>query len=121
MAGAGFGTSGSSIMFGVKENNYLGKGISVDVNANISTDTLKGKFAVTNPNYRNSDKLLSFNVQAIEIDRIVDFGYKTNKTGFEIGTKFEYLDDLNLGLGTRTFVEKLKLTQLLLLDRKTSW
>ncbi len=108
MAGAGFGTSGSSIMFGVKENNYLGKGISVDLNANISTDTLKGKFAVTNPNYRNSERLLSFNIQAIEIDRIADFGYKTNKTGFEIGTKFEYLDDFNLGVATRTFVEKIE-------------
>ncbi len=108
MAGAGFGTTGSSIMFGVKENNYLGKGIAVDVNANISTDTLRGKFAVTNPNFKNSDKSLSFNVQAIEIDRVADFGYKTNKTGFEIGTKFEYLDDLNLGVGTRTFLEKIE-------------
>ena len=108
MAGAGFGTTGSSIMFGVKENNYLGKGIAVDVNENISTDTLRGKFAVTNPNFKNSDKSLSFNVQAIEIDRVADFGYKTNKTGFEIGTKFEYLDDLNLGVGTRTFLEKIE-------------
>jgi len=108
MAGAGFGTSGSSIMFGVKENNYLGKGLAIDVNANISTDTLKGKFSVTNPNYKNSDKSLSFNVQAIEIDRIADFGYKTNKSGLEIGTKFEYLDDLNLGVGARSFVEKIE-------------
>ncbi len=108
MAGAGFGTSGSAIMFGVKENNYLGKGLAVDVNANISTDTLKGKFSVTNPNYKNSDKSLSFNIQAIEIDRIADFGYKTNKSGLEIGTKFEYLDDLNLGIGARSFVEKIE-------------
>ena len=35
------------------------------------------------------------------------FGYKTNKTGFEIGTNFEYLKDLNLGLSTRSFIEKI--------------
>ena len=32
MAGAGFGTSGTSFLFGVKENNFLGKGISIDSN-----------------------------------------------------------------------------------------
>ena len=26
-AGAGFGTSGSTVLFSVKENNFLGKGI----------------------------------------------------------------------------------------------
>ena len=29
MAGAGFGTSGGSFEFGVKENNYLGKGVKL--------------------------------------------------------------------------------------------
>ena len=30
MAGAGFGTSGTTTTFGVKENNYLGSGVSLD-------------------------------------------------------------------------------------------
>ena len=30
MAGAGFGTSGATTTFGIKENNYLGKGISLN-------------------------------------------------------------------------------------------
>ena len=29
MAGAGFGTTGGTFEFGVKENNYLGKGIGL--------------------------------------------------------------------------------------------
>ena len=41
-AGAGFGTSGSTFTFGVRENNYLGKGLAVDANASISTDSIKG-------------------------------------------------------------------------------
>ncbi len=107
-AGAGFGTSGSSFNFGVRENNYLGKGLSIDTNATISADSFRGKFGITNPNYKNSDKSVYVNVQAIDIDRTKTYGYKTNKTGFEVGTSFEYLKDFNLGLSGRSFYEKIK-------------
>ena len=108
MAGAGGGTEGGTVFFGVKENNYLGKGLAVDANATLSAESFKGKFSVTNPNFNNSDKSTFFNIQAIEIDRLSDSGYKTNRTGFELGTGFEYLQDLNLSLSTSTFVEKIE-------------
>jgi outer membrane protein insertion porin family len=108
MAGAGAGTEGGTFMFGVKENNYLGKGLSVDANATISAETFKGKFSILNPNYNNSDKSTFFNIEAIEIDQLKDFGYKTNRTGFELGTGFEYLEDFYLNLSTSTFVEKIE-------------
>ena len=108
MAGAGGGTEGGTVFFGIKENNYLGKGLSVDANASLSAETFKGKLSVTNPNYKNSGKSTFFNVQAIEIDQLKNFGYKTNKTGFEFGTGFEYLEDFNLNLSTSTFVEKIE-------------
>ena len=108
MAGAGGGTEGGTVFFGVKENNYLGSGLSVDANASISAEAFKGKLGITNPNYKNSDKSTFFNVQAIEIDQLKNFGYKTNKTGFELGTGFEYLEDLYLNLSTSTFVEKIE-------------
>jgi outer membrane protein insertion porin family len=62
---------------------------------------------VTNPNYNNSEKSLYTSLEAIEIDRLEKNGYKTNKTGFEIGTRFEYYDDFNLGFSTRSFYEKI--------------
>ena len=108
MAGAGGGTEGGTLFFGVKENNYLGKGLAVDANATLSAERFKGMFSVTNPNYMNSDKSTFFNVQAIEIDQLENFGYKTTKTGLEIGTGFEYLRDLNLSLSSSTFVEKIE-------------
>ena len=108
MAGAGFGTSGSTFTFGVKENNYLGKGLGVDANATISPETFKGKLSIYNPNYKNSDKLVFANIQSLEMDRTKNFGYKSNKSGFEFGTKFEYLRKLNLGLSTRLFYEKIE-------------
>ena len=45
-AGAGTGTTGTSLTAGIKENNYLGLGIVLDTNFTITDDTLKGKFSV---------------------------------------------------------------------------
>ena len=107
-AGAGVGTSGGTIAFGIKENNYLGKGLSVDANGSLSAESFKGKFSVTNPKYNNSDKLVFFNIQALEIDKLKKSGFKTNKTGFEFGTSFEQFKDFNFGVSTRTFYENIE-------------
>ena len=107
-AGAGFGTNGGTIAFGIKENNYLGKGISLDSNISINRETIKGLFSVTNPNINNSDKSVYASIQALETDRLSTFGYKSNKTGFSFGTNFEYLNDFNLGIGTSNFYEKIE-------------
>ena len=109
-AGAGTGTNGATVSFGVKENNYLGKGVSVDTNANISTDSIRGRFIIENPNYKNSDKSISFSLQASEDDKLDTYGYKSTRTGFTIGTNFEYYDDLFFGLATENFIEDIKVT-----------
>jgi len=108
MAGAGFGTSGTSFLFGVKENNFLGKGISMDSNLNVGTDSIKGQISINNPNYKNTDKSVNFNLMATEIDRLKTSGYKTNKTGFSLGSRFEYYDDFFLSMGASTFYEELQ-------------
>ena len=107
-AGAGFGTTGSSFMVGVKENNFLGKGISLDSNLNLSTETIKGRFEVENKNYKNSDKSLYLVVDASETDRLKNSGYKFNKTGFEIGSGFEYYDDFFLRIGSSNYYERIE-------------
>ena len=107
-AGAGTGTSGATFTAGIQEKNYLGKGISLDVNGKVSPDAFKGKFSVSNPNYRNSDKSVFATLEAQETDNTKNFGYKTNKQGLELGTKFEYLKDFNLGLSTSSYYEKIE-------------
>ena len=107
-ATAGAGTSGASFGFGIKENNFLGNGIALDTNALISTSQFKGKFSVTNPNFNNSDKSLYVSAEATEIDNYETFGYKTNKTGFRVGTNFEYLNDFYLGLNSSNFYETIE-------------
>ena len=106
-AGVGTGTDGSSFSFGVKENNYLGRGVKVDSNLNVSEEKIKGKFEVSNPNYKNSDKRIDLALEASSVDRLGTSGYKSNVTGFTIGTQFEYLDDFRLGLSTKNNIEKI--------------
>ena len=107
-AGAGFGTSGGTIIFGVKENNYLGKGIAVNTNFTINAESIKGLFSVRNPNFNNTDKSAFFSIEATETDRLKNSGYKMNKTGLNLGTRFEYFDDFYLGLKTSSFFENIE-------------
>ncbi|WP_435168084.1 outer membrane protein assembly factor BamA [Candidatus Pelagibacter bacterium nBUS_28] len=107
-AAAGAGTSGASFGFGVKENNFLGNGISLDTNMMISADEFKGKFSITNPNFLNSDKSIFISAEATETDNYSRFGYKTNKTGISLGTNFELLNDFYLGLNTSNFYETIE-------------
>ncbi len=104
-AGAGVGTEGSSIAFGIKENNFMGNGVQLDSNVSISSETFRGKFTVNNPNYKNTDKSIYTSFEAIETDNLKTTGYKTKKTGISLGSRFEYLDDLYLGIGNSNFYE----------------
>ena len=107
-AGAGFGTTGEVIEFAVRENNYLGKGLSVDTALSLGSTKVSGKFNVTNPNFNNTDKSVRFGLEALEYDRLTNFGYKSNRIGSSIGTNFEYLDDFRVGLESSIFLEKIE-------------
>ena len=107
-AGAGTGTTGTSISGGIKENNYLGLGIKLDTNLNITDDTVKGKFSVINPNYNNSDKSLKTSIESSTTDFMTASGYETNRTGFSIGSEFEQKNDLFVNLELSTFYEDLE-------------
>ena len=96
------------LFFWVKENNYLGRGVAFDANVTLNEDSIKGNLGITNPNFQNSDKSVSFDFQISETDKLKDFGYKTNKNGLEVGTNFEFLRDFRLGLGTSAFIEKIE-------------
>ena len=106
-ASAGVGTSGNTIGAGISENNFLGKGIRLFADLSLSSDTVRGKFSVTNPNFLNTEKLIYTTVESSETDKLTDFGYKTTRTGFIVGSKFEYLDDFKFGVGTSNYYEKI--------------
>jgi len=105
---AGVGTSGNTMGFSVRENNFLGKGIGLNSNLTLSTDSIEGLFSVTNPNIFNSDKSITTTIESSELDKFSDYGYKTSKTGFLVSTSFEYLDDFRLGIGSSNYYQNIE-------------
>ena len=106
-AGAGTGTSGTSLNFGIKENNFLGQGKRINTNFLISDTSIQGKFSLTNPNFRNSNKSLNTSIESTKTDLMSKFGYKTNKTGFSFGTSFEQAENLYFSPSFSTYYETL--------------
>jgi outer membrane protein insertion porin family len=105
---AGVGTSGNTIGFSVRENNFLGKGIGLNSNLTLSSNSIDGLLSVTNPNIFNSDKSITASLESSELDKFSDYGYKTSKTGFLISTNFEYLDDFRLGVGNSNYYQNIE-------------
>ena len=107
-AGAGVGTNGAAVHFGVKENNFLGRGIELTTNLSLSAKSIRGLTSLNNPNYKGTNKSLKFSAESSINDNLKDFGYKSNKTGLSIGTGFEYYEDLFLNVGISSYAETLK-------------
>ncbi len=93
-AGAGTGTGGHSLSFGISENNYLGEGIKLGLDVSITDTSLTGEFFSNEKNYKNSNKSLYRSFHRSELDNLTDFGYKTAKTGFSFGTSYEQYKDI---------------------------
>jgi outer membrane protein insertion porin family len=93
-ASAGYGTSGQTISFGVKENNFSGNSTKLNTSILISSKSIKGGFNVIIPNYNYSDKSLRLNLSRTSNDYLSTAGYKNTITNFTLGTGFEYKQDL---------------------------
>jgi outer membrane protein insertion porin family len=107
MAGAGIGTGGGTVAFGVSENNFLGRGIEFSTDISASPESLRGIILMNNPNYKGSNKSLNASIESTITDRLTNFGYQSNKTGFSFGSGFEFYDDLYWNTGISSYVEKL--------------
>jgi outer membrane protein insertion porin family len=108
MAGAGVGTSGGTVAFGVSENNYLGRGIEFTSDVSVSAESVKGLISINNPNYKGSNRSLITSIQSTVTDRLKNFGYKSNKSGFSVASGFEFYEDLYWNTGFSSYVEKLE-------------
>ena len=106
-AGVGTGTGGSSFSAGLKEKNYLGKGITLDTNFALSDDEIRGKFSVINPNFKNTDRSLNTTIESTTSDFMSSSGYKTTRTGVSLGTGFEQYQDLFVNFDLSNYYEKL--------------
>jgi outer membrane protein insertion porin family len=93
-AGAGYGTSGQTFSFGIKENNFSGNATKVNTNLSITPKSLKGGLSVIIPNYNYSDKSLRLNLSRSSNDYLTTSGFENTITNFTLGTGFEYKQDL---------------------------
>ena len=107
-AGAGVGTGGGTLVFGIQENNFLGRGIEFGTDLAFSQETIKGEISLNNPNYKGTNRSLNFSAESQTTDRLKNFGYKSNKTGFSIGSGFEFYEDYFLNIGTSSYFEDLE-------------
>ena len=88
-AGAGVGSSGSTVSFGIKEANFNGKGIALNTNLTISPKSISGGLNFSIPNYNYSDKSLNGNISRTDTDNLRNNGYKNKLSNISLGTSFE--------------------------------
>ena len=93
MAGAGYGSDGSTFSLGIRENNFKGEGVNLNSKLSVSEETVKGFFEYTNPNFAYSDRSLSTSLESSVTDRLTDFGYKSSLNKVAIGTSYEQFED----------------------------
>ena len=105
---AGFGTTGETIGAGIKENNFLGKGIKLNTNLELTSDSVKGQFIYAKPNFNYSDNTLFTSVKSSTTDLLTNSGYKTSEIGFSLGTEFEQFQNIFLSPEIDFLIEDLE-------------
>ncbi len=105
---AGVGTAGSTLGGGIKEKNFLGKGINLNTNLEVSEDGLKGEFVYSKPNFAYTDNTLYTSVRSTTFDYLTVYGYKVSNIGASIGTEFEQYENLFFNPNLDITFEELK-------------
>ena len=99
-AGAGVGTSGGTIAFNIKENNWLGQGKSVGLEIQADEESLIGDFRYTNPNYNFLGNSITYSLLSEKNDK-PDLGFENSIVAAAIGTSFEQYKDIKVRLGLK--------------------
>ena len=108
-AGAGVGTNGGSFAFNITENNWLGRGIAVSTNVDISKETFSGGLSVTNPNYNYTGNSLNYYISNTSNDK-PNSGFKNNIIATGIGTEFEQYKNVYISPNLSLSYDDLKVT-----------
>ena len=96
-AGAGVGTSGGTLAFNVKENNWLGEGKSLEFEVQLDEESLVGDLIYTNPNYDFLGNSLYYNLSSSQNDK-PNQGYENSVISLGAGTSFEQYRDVKVSI-----------------------
>ena len=98
-AGAGVGTSGGAVAFGIKENNWLGTGKSIQFEMDIDEESLTGVVSMSDPNYNFLGNSLNYFFKSESNDK-PDQGYENSVVSAGLNTSFEQYKDLRFTFGS---------------------
>ena len=93
-AAAGFGTDGSSVSLGIRENNFNGKGIVLETNLSIGQDSVRGMVNYSHPNFAYSERALNTSLESTVTDKLTTYGYKSTLNRVSLGTRYEQFDNI---------------------------
>ena len=93
-----------------QQKNFLGEGINLDANVELTPESVKGRFIYAKPNFNYSDNTLFTSLKSSTSDFMTDSGYKTSEIGFSLGTKFEQFQNIFLSPEIDFLIEDLETT-----------
>tara|TARA_B100001248_G_scaffold260357_1_gene248362 strand:+ start:1522 stop:3750 length:2229 start_codon:yes stop_codon:yes gene_type:complete len=97
-AGAGIGTSGGTLAFSIKENNWLGEGKSLAFETEIDEESITGVLKFNDPNYDLLGNSLNYSLSSQSNDK-PDQGYENTVVGASVATSFEQFKNIRASLG----------------------
>ena len=97
-AGAGAGSDGATITGGVRERNFLGKGLSLNSNVNIGTQKIFGNLTYSNPDFKNTGNTFK-NSYFIENNDYKNASYQNKVIGSNVSMYYEIFDNFFLNPG----------------------
>ena len=106
-AGAGIGTSGGTLAFNIKENNWLGEGKALAFEVQLDDESIAGNLTFSDPNYDFLGNSLYYSVASEQNDR-PNQGYENSIISASIGTSFEQYRDVDVNLGISASFDDLK-------------
>ena len=97
-SGVGVGSAGSNISFNLKEKNFLGKGITTNIELNLGTQSSTGSISFTDPDFNDSGN--SFRNSAYVTNTTYNnSGYENKLIGNKSSYGYELFEDVNFENG----------------------
>lgn len=97
-SGIGIGTSGSTIAFNLKENNFLGQGIKTDIGLSLGTQRILGNLFFSNPDFLDTGNTFSNNF-FITKNNYDSAGYENKIIGNTTSYAYQVLQDIEFHVG----------------------
>ena len=106
-AGAGIGTSGGTLAFNVKENNWLGEGKSLEFEVQLDEESLAGDVIYSDPNYDFLGNSFYYNLSSSKNDK-PNQGYENSVISLGAGTSFEQYRDVKVSISLQGTYDDLR-------------